>query len=102
MDKTRKKRIKRYTVWGCIAVLVALLAAMPLMAADNSEDDGPVATVKSGAVETGRITSVLNGGGTLAEDTSVNVTIPSGVKLTEFFVENGDTCLLYTSPSPRD
>lgn len=91
MDRIRKKRIKRYIAWGCIAALVAFLAAMPLMAADNSEDDGPVATVKSGTVETGTITNILNGGGTLAEDAAVDITIPSGVKLTEFLVENGDT-----------
>lgn len=90
MEKTRKKRIRRYITWGLIVALVALLTAMPLMAADNAEDDGPVATVKSGTAQTGSITSVLSGGGTLSEDTAVNVTIPSGVKLTEFLVRNGD------------
>lgn len=91
MDKTRKKRIKRYIAWGCLAALVLLLAFMPLMAAENVEDDGPAATIKSGTVETGSITTVLGGGGTLAEDDAENITIPTGVKLTEFLVENGDT-----------
>lgn len=91
MEKTRKKHIKRYITWVLIAAMVVLLATMPLMAADNAEDDDPTATIKSGTVETGSITNVLNGGGTLSEDTAVNVTIPSGVKLTEFLVDNGDT-----------
>lgn len=90
MDKQRKKRIKRYLAWGCLAALVVVLAAMPLMAAGSSEDDGPIATIKSGTVESGSITSVLNGGGTLTEEDAVTVTIPSGVKLVEFLVENGD------------
>lgn len=91
MDKTRKKRLKRYISWGLIAVLVLVLAVMPLMAAENAEDDGPVATIKSGTVESGSIVSRIHGGGTLAEDDAVNITIPSGVKLTEFLVENGDS-----------
>ena len=66
MDKTRKKRLKRYISWGLIAVLVLVLAVMPLMAAENAEDDGPVATIKSGTVESGSIVSRIHGGGTLA------------------------------------
>lgn len=90
MKNNRKKLIKRYISWGCIALLVVILAVMPLLAKSSAEDDGPVATIRSGTVQTGSITTVLSGGGVLTEDDAVNVTIPSGVKLTSFLVENGD------------
>lgn len=90
MDKTRKKRIKRYIAWGCAAALVVVLAVMPLLAAENAEDSGPVSTIKSGQVSTGSITTTLGGGGTLTESDAIDITIPSGVKLTGFLVDNGD------------
>lgn len=90
MDKTRKKRIKRYIAWGCAAALVVVLAVMPLLAAENAEDSGPVSTIKSGTVSTGSIATTLCGGGTLTESDAIDITIPAGVKLTEFLVQNGD------------
>lgn len=91
MDKTRKKSIRRVIAWVSLAALVALLTAMPLLARERVEEDGPVATVKSGTVQTRTITQVLSGGGILTEEDSEAVTIPSGVKLTQFLVSNGDT-----------
>ena len=43
MDK--KKRRKKVTSWVALALVVALLTAMPLMAKAEVENDGPVATV---------------------------------------------------------
>ena len=90
-DNARKKHLKKYIIWGCLAVLVLLLAVMPLMAKNDTEEDGPVASILSGTVETGSVSSTLRGGGTLEAGTAENVTIPSGVKITEFLVKNGDT-----------
>lgn len=88
-QKTRKKRIKKYIAWICVAALVALLAAMPLLADSGDESDGPVAAVKSASVEQRSISEVLLGGGTLTEETAMEITIPSGVMLTEFLVDDG-------------
>lgn len=90
MEKTQKKRLKRYLLWGGAAVLVAVLALMPLLAKNSGTSDGPTASVLTTTVETGTISSSLRGGGTITVDGAEDVTIPSGVKITEFLVKNGD------------
>lgn len=90
MEKTQKKRIKRYLLWGGAAVLVAILALMPLLAKNGGTSDGPTASIITTTVETGTISSSLRGGGTITVDGTEDVTIPSGVKITEFLVKNGD------------
>ena len=49
MKQAKKKRIKRYITWAAMAVVVALLAAMPLLAKKEAEADGPQASIPSGA-----------------------------------------------------
>ena len=90
MDKSRKKNIKRIISLVCVVVIVALLAAMPLIAKKDPEEDGPKASILSGTVDTGRIDAELIGGGTLAEEDAVTISIPSAVKLKEFLVVNGE------------
>jgi len=90
MDKAKKKQIKKITTWVLLAALVAGLAAMPLMAQAEAEADGPVATVHSGTVEAGAVRTTLHGGGTLVNEGIEEVNLPSGVKITEFLVKNGD------------
>lgn len=90
MDKAKKKRVKKYISWVCIVAVVALLAVMPLLAGSDEETDGPQASILSGTVETGSVSTAIHGGGTLAEEDGVEITVPSGVKLTEFLVANGD------------
>jgi len=91
MDKAKKKQIKKITTWVLLAALVAGLAAMPLLAKSEAEADGPVATVLSGTVSEGSITTSLHGGGTLRTEGVEDVVLPTGVKITEFLVKNGDT-----------
>ena len=88
MDK--KKNTKRVIALICMVALVALLAAMPLIATENGEEDGPQASILSGQVSTGSIQNELFGGGTLAEEDAVTISVPSAVKLTKFLVSNGD------------
>ncbi len=90
MDKTKKKRVKRYISWICLAVLVIALTAMPLLASTSEETDGPTASILSGSVQTGSIETALHGGGTLDAESAVEVTLPYGVQITEFLVANGD------------
>ena len=90
MDKAKKKQLKKAVIWGLLAALVTGLAAMPLLAKEKAEADGPVASVLSGTVETGSITTVLHGGGTLSSEDVEDIPLPSGVKITEFLVKNGD------------
>ena len=87
MDK--KKNIKRIVAFVCMALVVAFLAAMPLIAKQDQEEDGPKASILSGTASAGSIHTELIGGGTLAEEDAVTVSVPSAVKLTEFLVSNG-------------
>ena len=91
MDKTKKKRIKRIVTAVAVLLVVALLAAMPLIAKQTPEEDGPKASILSGTVSCSSIDTKLIGGGTLAEDDGVTVEVPSTVKLKKFLVANGDT-----------
>ena len=90
MDKTKKKNIKRMIAIACIVAVVVLLAAMPLIAKQDPESDGPKASILSNTVTSGSIDTELIGGGTLAEEDAVTVEVPSAVKLKEFLVSNGD------------
>ena len=90
MDKTLKKTIRRVIAWVSLAALVAVLTAMPLLARQNAEADGPVATVKSGTLQSRTISRTLSGGGVLSEEDAEEITIPAGVKLKSFLVGNGD------------
>ena len=91
MDKTQKKRLTRIISLVCIVAVVAFLAAMPLIAKQNPEDDGPKASILSGTVAAGSIHTELVGGGTLAEEDAMTIDLPSAVKLKKFLVSNGDT-----------
>lgn len=91
MDKNRKKRIRRYLSWCALAALVVLLAVMPLLAAEESTEDGPKASILSGTVQTRSIETRLIGGGQLASANAQSLTIPAQVKLKEYLVGNGDT-----------
>lgn len=84
-----KKNIKRIIAFVCMVTVVALLAAMPLLAKQDEKEDGPRASILSGTVSTGSINTELIGGGTLAEEDAVNISVPTAVKLTEFLVSNG-------------
>ena len=86
-----KKNIKRVIAFVCMVAVVALLAAMPLLAKQDDQEDGPKASILSNTVSTGSINTELIGGGTLAEEDAVTITVPAEVKLKEFLVSNGQT-----------
>ena len=90
MDQAKKKQMKKIAVWVSLAALVAGLAAMPLLAKAEATSDGPVATVHYGTVEEGTVRTALHGGGTLLTEDTENINLPSGVKIEEFLVNNGD------------
>ena len=96
MDKAKKKQIKKITTWVLLAALVAGLTAMPLLAKAEAEANGPVATVHSGTVEEGTVRTTLHGGGTLKTEGIEEINLPTGVKITEFLVKNGETVIAGT------
>ena len=89
MDKAKKKRVRKVISWTAMAAVVALLAAMPLIARQEAEADGPVASILSAKAEKGSLTSAIHGGGTVEAETVEEVKLPDGVKITGFLVKNG-------------
>ena len=90
MDRTKNQKIKGIIALVCIAALVVLLAAMPMLAKQDPAEDGPKASILSSTVSMNSINTTLIGGGTLAEDDAVTISVPSEVKLKAFLVSNGD------------
>ena len=90
MNKAKNKNIKRIIALACIIAVVIVLAAMPLLTKQTDPEDGPKASILSGTVSAGSINTELIGGGTLAEEDAVTISVPSAVKLKQFLVSNGD------------
>ena len=87
---TKKKSIKRYILWGVLALVVAGLAVMPLMARQQQEEDGPKASILSANASVSSIRTAIHGGGTLEAGDPEDITVPKDVKITGFLVKNGD------------
>ena len=88
MDRQSRKRMIAAV---CAVALVIALAVMPMLAANNSGEDGPKQSILSGKTELGTITKELHVGGTLSESDAAAIRLPDGVKIKEFLVENYST-----------
>lgn len=91
MDKNRRKQRKKYIAWGCAAIVVFLLAAMPMLASGNAGSEGPQASILSTEAARRDIGTQIIGGGQLSSEAALEVKIPQEVKLTGYLVGNGDT-----------
>ena len=89
MDKTKKKNVRRYILWGVLAVVVAGLAMLPALARQQDAQDGPVASVLEATVKEGSVQTTVRGGGTLEAGDGEDIELPAEVKITEFLVKNG-------------
>ena len=89
MDKTKKKNVRRYILWGVLAVVVAGLALLPALARQQDAQDGPVASVLEATVKEGSVQATVRGGGTLEAGDGEDIELPVDVKITEFLVKNG-------------
>ena len=89
MEK-RKRKAGRIILFVFLAVLIGALVAAGLFFLQGRESEtssGPSALSSQG--KTGTIQKTLSGTGTLADQDSWEVTAPTGVKVTEYLVENG-------------
>ena len=89
MDKTKKKNVRRYILWGVLAVVVAGLAMLPALARQQDAQDGPVASVLEATVKECSVQATVRGGGTLEAGDGEDIELPVDVKITEFLVKNG-------------
>lgn len=85
------KQIRKYIRLGVLAILVVLLAVMPMLAARNQGAADTGASILTATVENKTIDTQIIGGGQLSSEASLNVRIPENVKLTQYLVGNGDT-----------
>ena len=84
----KKSPVLRFLGWTLLALLVGALAVLPRMARSRAEaNSGEV--LMSARAERGEIIGTLSGGGTLKADDPLEITVPSGVELTEYLVKNG-------------
>lgn len=90
MKKTKNKGLRRAVNFILLLVLVAGLAAMPLLTAGDAPEEEFPLSVLSAKAQRREVASWLSAGGVLAEEEALTVTVPADVKLTAFLVENGD------------
>ena len=84
----KKKGIRRVLPWVVLALIALILGILPQLA--RKATAGTEASVLTARAETGEIENTLAGGGTLTAEKPKEVTVPSSVEITEFFVKNGD------------
>ena len=88
--ETRKKRTRKRIAFAVLALLViAGLTALPFILNEQQEKKGAKASILSTQVKTGSIQKTLSGTGTLAEQEAQSVSVPQGVRVTEYLVANG-------------
>lgn len=85
-----KKQAKKYLSWVLMASVVLILACLPAFAAREEPDSGPQASILSAEAEIRDISTVIQGGGTLSAEDTLEITIPAGIKLKEYLISNGD------------
>lgn len=83
------KQRKRLLKWSALALLVLLLAVMPMLAS-GKDTDSQKASILSATAGYQDIDTQIIGGGQLSSAASVQLKIPAEVKLTEYLVGNGD------------
>ncbi len=89
MDTAKKKKRRNIIFAASALVLAAALVALPFILDDRQKNGDNAASVLSAQVTTGTIRKTLSGTGTLTEADVQDISVPQGVKVTEYLVENG-------------
>ncbi len=86
-----ERRKRKNWILGIVIALAALaMALLPVLLGGGQKDAEDNASILSARVTRGDIRSTISGGGTLAEETGVRITVPKGVEVTEYLVSNGE------------
>ena len=87
--EAKRKRTKNIIIAAVLVVVAILMAALPAMlsSSQTTEDKGEARSV---TVQRGDIDSTVAGAGTLSGGDGVKITVPHGVEITEYLVQNGD------------
>ena len=89
MEANKKKTVKRVIFALAVLIVAAGLVALPFFM-EAQQQESSKASVLSAKAETGDIQKTLSGTGTITDSDSQEVSVPEGVLVTEYLVENGD------------
>lgn len=87
--EAKRKRTKNIIIAAVLVAVAILMAALPAMLSSGQKEEN-TGTAKSVAVQRGDIDSTVAGAGTLSGGDGVKITVPHGVEITEYLVQNGD------------
>ena len=86
-----ERRKRRNWILGIVIVLAAAaMALLPFLLRSGRQETPDTSSILSARVERGEIRSTISGGGTLAEEAGVRISVPKGVEVSEYLVSNGD------------
>ena len=88
MKEYIKNNKKSVILAGVTIVVVALLIALPFIAEKSKKNNTSEASILSSTVEKGEITKSLSGTGTLTAEDSEDISLPEGVELKKYLVQN--------------
>ena len=87
--EAKRRRTKNIIIAAALALVAILMAALPALLSSGKEEK-PAGTIQSVTAARGDILSTVAGAGTLAGEGGEKITVPHGVEITEYLVQNGD------------
>lgn len=88
-SKIKHKKIFWGSIAGCTGLAVILAGGFFLQAKGASKDQAET-TVQSAEAKTGTISTTVEGTGSVSNGATTDVVVPTGIKVKEVLVENGD------------
>lgn len=89
-SKIKHKKIFWGSIAGCTGLAVILAGGFFLQVKGASKDQAET-TVQSAEAKTGTISTTVEGTGSVSNGATTDVVVPTGIKVKEVLVENGDT-----------
>ena len=87
--EAKRIKTKNIVIAALLAVIVLFMILLPSLLSSEKESE-QTGTLKSVTAERTDITSTVAGSGTLAGEDGVKITVPHGVEITDYLVQNGD------------
>ena len=91
MEETKKKKKSFWKILLIVIILliVAAMVILPFLLDKAKNATKSTASILNGTVERGTLEKTLSGAGTITDEDAVEVTVPDGVELTEYLVQEG-------------
>ena len=92
MERKKRKKAGKIIFALIVLLIIALLIALPFIL-DAKQNEKTRGSVLSAEVKTGGIQKTFSGTGTITEQEALEVSVPEGVKVTNYLVKNGQSVL---------